>query len=103
MGMMYFQVEEDKVEKVSEHIEQGLRHLGKAMQCVEEMKSGGQMGQRGGYYGNRGGGEYMGERDDMERSYNGSQMGERRWGNQYGGGYTNRRDGGMSYRDPMMY
>lgn len=96
--MMYLQIEEDKVEKVSEHIEQGLRHLGKAMSCIEEMKSGGMMGQRGGY--NRGG-DYMGERDDMERGY--SQMGERRWGNQYGGGYTNRRDGGMPYRDPIMY
>lgn len=88
MGMMYFQVEEDKVDMVSSYLD-------KAMRCLEEMKSGGQMGQRFGY--NRGG--YMGERDE----YVGSQMGERRWGNQYGGGYTNRRDGGMPYRDPIMY
>lgn len=68
MGMMYFQVEEDKVDKIAGHLE-------KALQCVEEMKSGGMSGQRG-YYGYR----------------NDGMSGERRWGNQYGGGYTNRRD-----------
>ena len=101
MGMMYFQVEEDKIDKISEHLEQGLRHIGKVMQCVEDMKSGGtgMMGQRVGYRGNG----YMGEREDYDRQYNnGSQMGERRWGNQYGGGYTNNRYGGTPYVDPMM-
>lgn len=76
MGMFIFQVEEDKVEKLSENIQQGLRYVGKAMQCIDEMRSGGMMGQRMG--GSRGGNYGM--------------MGERRWGNQYGGGYTNRRD-----------
>lgn len=99
MGMVYFQVEEDKVEQVSEHIEQSLRHLGKAMQCVEDMKAGGMMGQRIGY---RNYGGQMSERDDYERQYGGGQMGERRWGNQYGGGYTNNRYGRVPYVDPMM-
>lgn len=49
MGMMYFQVEEDKVEKVSEHLEKGLRYIGKAMQCVDDMLQEGQMGERSSY------------------------------------------------------
>ena len=30
------EITEDKLEGLSEHIEKGLRHLGKAMQCVDE-------------------------------------------------------------------
>lgn len=49
MGMMYFQVEEDKVEKISDHLEKGLRYIGKAMQCVDDMMQGGSMNERMGY------------------------------------------------------
>lgn len=98
--MMYFKVEEDKVETLSENIEKGLRYIGKAMQCVEAMK----------------------EQEGM--------MGQRRWSNQYGSGRIYHRNypgdpqgnygmrdmpgpemgyrGSMGYRhpdyqDPMMY
>ena len=86
--MMYFQVEEDKVEKVSKCLEKGLTYIGKAMSCVEEMMNGGAMG----------------ERDDYERPY-GGMSGERRWGNQYGGGRMGNRMGGHygSREYPMMY
>lgn len=41
------EVSDKKVEKLSEHIEQGLRHLGKAMQCVDEWMQESGMGERG--------------------------------------------------------
>lgn len=71
------EITEKKVEKLSEHIEQGLRHLGKAMQCVDEWMSESGMGERSNGYGNRYGNRY-------------EDMGSR-------GGYGNR--GGMNYRD----
>lgn len=78
---MMIQIEETKMEKLSEHIENSLKHMGKAMQCVEEWMEEGGMGQReGGYYGNRGG---YGMRSYVNR-YGGGSM-----GNRYGerGGY----------------
>lgn len=47
MGYL-IEVKEDKVEKLSDHIEKGLHHLGRAMSCVEAMM-----------------GHEFGERDDM--------------------------------------
>lgn len=75
----------DKLSTLTEYIEKGLRYLGKAMQCAEELEqmSGG-MGERmhqGGYPGGMGerGGNYrypMGMREnDDEMQY---PMGERR-------------------------
>jgi hypothetical protein len=87
MGYM-IEITEKKVEKLSDHIEQGLRHLGKAMQCVDEWMQEEGMGERsgsyGGRYGGRGGYGYrgsMGYRDeedweDMDERY--EDMGERR-------------------------
>ncbi len=75
--MMMIEITEKKVEKLSEHIEESLRHLGKAMQCVDEWMSESGMGERSGGYGNRYGNRY-------------EDMGSR-------GGYGNR--GGMNYRD----
>lgn len=78
---MMIEITEKKVNKLSEHIEEGLRHLGKAMQCVDEWMQESNMGERGGY-GNRDGGRY---------------------GNRYDGGMGNRypymRGGSMGYRD----
>lgn len=58
--MTVIEIEEKKVEKLSEHIEEGLRHMGKAMQCIEQLMEEGGMGERGGASGsrmsNRGGG-----------------------------------------------
>lgn len=92
--MMYFQVEEDKVEKVSEHLEKGLRYIGKAMQCIDEMKQQpGMMGERMGYRrGVRGTGRYgIGHRDEMEDE---DMMADRHMGY---------REGGMGYRNPYYY
>lgn len=69
MGTL-IQMTDEKVDMLSNNIEQGLRYIGKAMQCLDEMKRGGNMGERDEY------------------NYRGGDMGERRWGNQYGRGYT---------------
>lgn len=45
MGYL-IEVKEDKVEKLSDHIEKGLHHLGRAMSCVEAMM-GHEFGERG--------------------------------------------------------
>ena len=47
--MRMIEITEHKVDKLSNHIEQGLRHIGKAMQCVDEwMEEGGMHHERGG-------------------------------------------------------
>ena len=85
--MMYFEIEEDKVETLSENLENGLRYIGKAMQCIDEMRSRG--GERSGM--RRSG---YGMRDDMDQQ---GQMGNR------GGGYGMRMGRRMSRRDGMTY
>ncbi|MBE6299814.1 MAG: hypothetical protein E7083_05690 [Bacteroidales bacterium] len=87
MGYM-IEITESKVDKLSEHIEQCLRHLGKAMQCVEEWqeKSHSRYGDRnesGRYrtssaYGNRGSMGYRDEEDWEEMNERYEEMGERR-------------------------
>ena len=85
MGMLY-QVIEDKVEYLSENLEKGLRYIGKAMQCIDELKGGDSMGFRSG-------GNNMGYRED---GYSDDSMGMRRGR----GGY---RMGNRSmYREPYM-
>lgn len=84
--MYMIQIEDSKVNKLSEHIEQGLHHLGKAMYCVEQMLDKGEMGERGGSMGYRGG------------------YGMREQGGRYGGGSMNNRypiygGYGMGYKD----
>lgn len=78
MGYM-IEITEKKAEKLSEHIEESLRHMGKAMQCVESWMEDGGFGERGG----------MGYREEDEE-YGRSMMGSRR-------GYGMR--GNMNYRD----
>lgn len=51
--MMMIEITEKKAEKLSEHIEESLRHMGKALQYVEEWMEGSEMGERRGSYGNR--------------------------------------------------
>lgn len=70
--MRIIKIEESKVDKLSTHIEESLKHLGKAMSCVENLMEGGygerddeddddeMEGMRGGY---RGGGYGMRDYD----------------------------------------
>lgn len=75
--MYQIQITRKKKEKMVEHAEKALKHLGKLMQCVEEMGED-EMGERyGGRYGNRMG-ERMGERDDWEEDDEDYPMNERR-------------------------
>lgn len=75
------EITEDKLESLSEHIEKGLRHLGKAMQCVDEwsQENYGERGRSGRGYGERG----YGERDEEEWEDE-ERMGERGYGRGYG-------------------
>jgi hypothetical protein len=73
------EIREDKVEKLSEHIEKGLHHLGRAMGCVEQM-----LGQE---YGDRGGMNYR-EHESEHDGY---------------GRYGHPHEGGMGERYPYMY
>lgn len=44
--MKIIEITEHKAHKLSEHIEEGLRHIGKAMQCVDEWMEESGMGER---------------------------------------------------------
>lgn len=90
MNMMFIEIEEKKMNKLSEHIEESLKHMGKAMQCVDEWMEEGGMSERSGNYGMRGGygnrygggsmsGRYgMGYKDDEDEWDDDEMMGERR-------------------------
>jgi hypothetical protein len=70
--MRIIKIEESKVDKLSTHIEESLKHLGKAMSCVENLMEGGygerddeddddeMEGMRGGYRGGYGMRDYDG-------------------------------------------
>lgn len=78
MGYL-IEISEQKVNKLSDHIEESLKHLGKAMQCVSEWMEEG---------------EGYGERND----YRGGSYGDRgRYNNRYDG--MNYRGGSMGYRE----
>lgn len=44
--MYMVKISDDKIASLSEHVEKGLKYLGKAMQCIEEMKEGEMFGER---------------------------------------------------------
>ena len=86
--MYMIQIEEHKLDKMSEYAEKMLKYGGKLMSCIEEMSEESGMGQRGGSYGSRyddemgGRGRYgmrggYGMRDDEDWDEN-EMMGERR-------------------------
>ena len=87
------EIEDSKVEKMSDYAEKMLKYGGKLMQCIEEISEsrGGMgqrndddeyddMGQRGGYggYGNRGGYGGYGNRGGGYGNRYGGDMGQRR-------------------------
>lgn len=95
--MQMIEITEDKITDLSEHLEKGLRHIGKAMQCIDELSQESRMGERGGYgrYGNRydGGGRYgnrYGMRDEEEWEDEDEYMGERRGRSSRTGRYIRR-------------
>ena len=95
MGYQLIEITHDKVEDLSENIEQALRYAGKAMQCIDEIKQQhpGMMGQR--RWGNQYGSGRMGMRYPDEMGYRGGgNMGNRQ-------PYPEHPDYG--YRDPMMF
>lgn len=89
--MKIIEITETKMDKLSEHVEQGLRHLGKAMQCIDEWMQEGGMGERGGSMGYRGGQGGYGSRGGYGNRYDEMEMRE-----SYGG---RSRGGSMGYRD----
>lgn len=88
--MTFIQIEESKLDKMSELTEKMLKYGGKLMSCLEELSEEGGMGQRGG----QGGGSY------------GSRYGERSggYGSRYGqrGGYGMRDDDDWEDYEEMM-
>lgn len=77
------EIEEKKVEKMSESIEKALKYMGKAMQCIDEVMSEHDMGER-----------YMGERGNYGQG--GSSYGSHSGGGSYG-------SRGGSYGSRMVY
>lgn len=93
------EISESKIDKLAEHAEGAIRHVGKLMQCIEELSEDGHMSERGGYergghYGNRhDGGSRYGDRYDRGRDmddWEDGDMGERRGRSSITGRYMRR-------------
>ena len=88
---MYIEITEKKMDKLSGHIEESLKHMGKAMQCVESWMEESGMGERtnyrGGSYGNRYSGGGMNYRDEYDWEDEDEMMQERRRRNRRTGRY----------------
>ena len=76
--MTVIEITEKKYDKLSEHIEESLRHLGKAMSCISEIgepyglsyrDDESMEGEREGYRGSRQGGSSYGSRYGMRSRY----------------------------------
>lgn len=68
--MRIIEIREDKLSSLAEHVEKGLRYLGKAMQCIDDLQ---------------GGGEMMGERRNYDRGREYDREDGREMGGRYGG------------------
>lgn len=101
---MGYMIIEESVMDIKEHASKALKHMGKLMECVEDLCEESQMGERGGYgrYGNRGGygggysgggyGNRYGNREDEEWDDDDDydRMGERRGRSSRTGRYVRR-------------
>ena len=58
--MYVIEITEDKLQSMAEHVEKGLRHMGKLMQCIEELE---EDFSESGAYGEKG---RLGMRDEEE-------------------------------------
>ena len=88
--MYMIEIDESKVDKMSELAEKMLKYGGKLMSCIEQLSEEAGMGQRMGSYGNRNSGGYIerdgaggsrggyGQRDDDMDDDEEERMGERR-------------------------
>lgn len=85
--MYVIEITENKINKLSEHVEESLRHMGKAMQCIDSWMEDSEMRHRSGY----------GMRDDYSRY--GSRGG---YGSRYGGGTMRYRDDEWEDEEEMM-
>lgn len=79
--MRIIEIEEDKIDKLSDCAEKMLRYGGKLMECLEEISERGSMGQR-------------------EDDWDDDEMGQR---GGYGGGYGGGRGGSMGQRRGVKY
>lgn len=75
MSMVMIRVPKDKTMELKGMISEGLHIFGRAMSLAEEMCEGAEMGERGGYYGNRDMDYPYGDRMGMREDY----MGERHY------------------------
>lgn len=92
---MYIEISEKKMEDLGENIEKALKYMGKAMQCVSAAMEEGEMGERGGSYGNR-----SGERGGSMGNRYGERGGQGGYGSR--GGYGNREEDEWDDDDEMM-
>ena len=61
--MYIIEITEDKLHSMAKHVEKGLRHMGKLMQCIEELE---EDSSSSGAYGDRG---RLGMRNDEEEDW----------------------------------
>lgn len=74
--MRIIEIQENKLSSLAEHVEKGLRYLGKAMQCIDELQGG---GERKSEYGERWDDDDF-DRDERMRIEGGSRYGGSRYG-----------------------
>lgn len=80
--MLMIKISEDKLGTLAENISKGLRFMGKAMQCIDELQDEGSYGERRGYGRRDGDMNYRYPMDD-DMGMRGDYLGERR-GDYYG-------------------
>ena len=104
MGYKMIEISTEKQGELMEHAEKAYKHIGKMLECIEQMSEG-KMGMREDdeWYLRRMNHSPYGERDGMgERYGERDEMGER-YGERRGVRGTGRYGSRMEYRDPYYY